>query len=323
MPRHGSPVWLEADGHSVRISNPEKLWFPEIGITKLEVARYYLAVAEGALRATRMRPVILKRYPEGAAAAHFYQKRAPTPRPEWIETVTYVFPSGRSADEVVMADAAHLLWTANLGCIEIHPHPLRAGDLDHPDELRIDLDPSPGVPFADVREVALRVREVLAEHGMVSFPKTSGSRGMHVYVRIEPRWEFRQVRRAALAVARAVVAEVPELATDRWWKKERRGVFLDYNQNARDRTIAAAWSLRATPDARVSMPLSWDEVPTCDPGEFTIHTAVARLGRRGDPAARIDDAAFGLDSLLEEADRQDDEGAGPRPYPPFHPRPSP
>jgi bifunctional non-homologous end joining protein LigD len=323
MPRHGSPVWLEADGHSVRITNPDKLWFPRLAVTKLDVARYYLSVAEGVLRAAGRRPVILKRYPEGADAPPFYQKRAPSPRPDWVQTATFVFPSGRRAEELVLADAAHLLWAANLGCIEVHPHPLRAGELHHPDELRIDLDPTPGVAFEDVRRVALIVRDVLGDHQLKGFPKTSGSRGMHVYVRIEPRWEFRQVRRAALAVARAVVERAPALASDRWWKRERHGVFVDFNQNARDRTIAAAWSLRATADARVSMPLFWDEVPSCDPAAFTIHTAPRRLAERGDPAARIDDTAYGLDSLLEEAARQERKGAGEPPYPPYHPRPTP
>src|SRR3989454_2694784 len=263
---------LQVAGREVKISNPDKLFFPKSGHTKLDLVRYYMAVAEGALRGVYGRPMALKRFVNGAEGEAFFQKRAPTSRPEWIETVELSFPSGRTAREVVLRDAAQLAWIINLGCIDLHPHPVRAGDLDHPDELRVDLDPVPGVPWAQVREVALLAREVLQEHGLTGWPKTSGSRGIHVNVRIEPRWTFQEVRAAALALAREVERRAPALATSKWWKEERHGVFIDYNQNAKDRTVASAYSVRPTPDARVSTPLSWDEVPLVEPESFTLAT---------------------------------------------------
>ena len=247
-------------GREVTISNPDKVYFPEAGYTKRDLVAYYLAVADGALRGVAGRPMALKRFVEGAAGDFFFQKRAPTSRPEWIETVELSFPSGRTADEVVVRDAAQLLWVVNLGCIDLNPHPVRAEDLDHPDELRVDLDPVPGVPWDHIRQVALVTREALADLGLVGWPKTSGSRGIHINVRIKPEWTFPEVRRAALALARDVERRVPALATSKWWKEERHGVFLDYNQNAKDRTVASAYSVRPTPDARVSAPLTWDEV---------------------------------------------------------------
>ncbi len=246
---------LEVAGREVIVTNPDKVYFPSAGITKRELVHYYLAVAEGALRGVRDRPMQLKRYVDGAEGEPFYQKRAPASRPPWIEVAELRFPSGRSADEIVVRDAAQLLWVVNLGCLDLHPHPVRAADLEHPDELRVDLDPVPGVPWDQVRRVALLVREVLVAHGLTGWPKTSGSRGIHVYARIEPRWGFGEVRQAALALAREVERRAPDLATSKWWKEERHGVFIDYNQNAKDRTIAAAYSVRAVPDARVSTPV--------------------------------------------------------------------
>src|SRR5438128_4971065 len=271
MPKEKQVV-LEAAGREVIITNPGKVFFPRAGYTKLDLAKYYLAVAGGALRGIENRPIVLKRYVNGADRAPFFQKRAPEQHPDWIETVELRFPSGRTAREVVVRDAAQLLWIVNLGCIDLNPHPVRADDLDHPDELRVDLDPGPGVKWDDVRLVALVVRDVLAEHGLRGWPKTSGSRGIHINVRIERRWSFDQVRRAALALAREVERPAPKLATATWWKEERHGVFLDYNQNAKDRTVASAWSVRPTPDARVSMPLEWDEVPDSKPEDFTVLT---------------------------------------------------
>src|SRR6266550_3148341 len=276
---------LSVEGREVQITHPDKLYFSsQAKISKLDLVRYYLSVAPGALAGIQDRPIVLKRFVNGAEADAFYQKRAPEQRPSWLRTVTLSFPSGRTAEEVVVDDAAGLAWVVNLGCIELHPHPVRAGDLDHPDELRVDLDPGPGVGWDDVRRVTLIVRDVLEENGLVGWPKTSGSRGMHVNVRVERRWSFDQVRRAALALAREVERRAPEKATSKWWKEERHGVFLDYNQNAKDRTVASAWSVRPTPDARVSMPLEWDEVPDCDPAEFTLITA----SKRGDASAGID-----------------------------------
>jgi len=312
------PAVLVAAGREVLITNPDKVYFPEAGYTKLDLARYYLAVAEGALRGIAGRPIVLKRYVNGVGAEPFFQKRAPSQRPDWIETVELRFPSGRAAEEVVVRDAAQLLWIVNLGCVDLNPHPVRADDLDHPDELRLDLDPGPGVGWDQVRQVALVVRDVLADHGLRGWPKTSGSRGMHVDVRIEPRWSFTQVRRAALAVAREVERRAPELATSKWWKEERHGVFLDYNQNAKDRTVASAWSVRPTPDARVSMPLDWDEVATCDPAVFTLATAPARFAARGDPAAGIDAAPGRLDALLALSAAQERDGLGDAPWPPHY-----
>src|SRR5437773_8196842 len=272
MASQGERVVLEVGGREVAVSNPGKVYFPEAGITKLEVVRYYLAVAEGALRGAGGRPNVLVRYANGIHGEFFYQKRAPEKRPDWIEVVALQFPSGRTAEEVVPRDAATLVWMANLGCLELHPHPVRADDLDHPDELRVDLDPVPGVTWNQVRDVAAVVRATLDDFKLIGWPKTSGSRGMHVYVRIERKWRFGEVRRAALAFAREVERRAPDLATSKWWKEERHGVFVDYNQNAKDRTVASAYSVRPTPDARVSAPLTWDEVDTCDPSAFTIDT---------------------------------------------------
>ena len=304
------------DGREVAISNPEKIFFPELGTTKLDLVRYYLAVAPGALRGAGGRPMALKRYVDGAAGEFFFQKRAPQSRPAWVETVELKFPSGRTASEVVLRDAAALIWIVNLGCIDLHPHPVRAGDLDHPDELRVDLDPGPGVPFDDVRKVALLAREVLGEHGLIGFPKTSGSRGIHVNVRIEPRWTFPEVRAAALALAREIERRAPLLATSKWWKEERHGVFIDYNQNAKDRTVASAYAVRPTPDARVSTPLSWDEVAAVEPEAFTLATVPERFARIGDPHARIDAEAGSLEPLLELSARQKAEGQADAPWPP-------
>ena len=307
---------LEVDGREVSISNPDKLYFPVAGITKLALVRYYLAVAEGALRGVRDRPMQLKRYVDGAEGEFFYQKRAPASRPPWIDVVELRFPSGRTAQEVVVRSAAQLAWVVNLGCIDLHPHPVRADDLEHPDELRVDLDPVPGVPWAQVREVALLVGEVLREHGLVGWPKTSGSRGLHVYARVLPRWSFAEVRQAALALAREVERRAPALATSRWWKEERHGVFIDYNQNAKDRTTASAYSVRPTPDARVSAPLTWAELPSCDPAEFTLRTMPARFAALGDVGAGIDAAAGSLEPLLALAERQRASGLADAPWPP-------
>ncbi|HEX3244895.1 MAG TPA: DNA polymerase domain-containing protein [Chloroflexota bacterium] len=312
------PTVLEVAGREVVITNPDKVFFPQAGYTKMALVNYYLAVAEGAMLGIFSRPIVLKRFVNGADKDPFFQKRAPDQRPDWIDTVELSFPSGRTASEVVARDAAQLLWTINLGCIDLNPHPVRAEDLDHPDELRVDLDPGPGVPWDDIRRVALVVREVLEDHGLRGWPKTSGSRGIHVNVRIEPRWTFDQVRRAALALSREVERRVPELATSKWWKEERHGVFLDYNQNAKDRTVASAWSVRPTPDARVSMPLDWDEVPTVDPSAFTLVTAPERFKERGDASAGIDDSAGSLDRLLELSAAQEAEGQGDAPWPPHY-----
>src|SRR5919198_2432347 len=311
-------IVLEVGGREVVITNPDKVFFPQAGHTKLDLVQYYTAVAEGALRGTAGRPIVLKRYVEGTDGPPFFQKRAPTSRPAWVETVELRFPSGRTAHEIVVRDAAQLLWIVNLGCIDLNPHPVRADDLEHPDELRVDLDPGPGVGWDDVRRVTLLVRDVLDEHGLHAWPKTSGSRGMHVNVRIERRWSFDQVRRAALALAREVERRAPGQATSKWWKEERRGVFLDYNQNAKDRTVASAWSVRPTPDARVSMPLEWDEVADCDPAAFTLATAPARFAERGDASAGIDGAAESLDALLELSASQEAAGLGDAPWPPHY-----
>ena len=307
---------IVAAGREVTVTNPDKVYFPKAGYTKLDVVKYYAAVAPGALRGIEARPIVLKRYVDGAEGEPFFQKRAPEQHPEWVETVERRFPSGRTAREIVVRDAAQLLWIVNLGCIDLNPHPVRADDLDHPDELRIDLDPGPGVSFDDVRRVALVVRDVLDAHSLRGWPKTSGSRGIHVNIRIERRWSFDEVRRAALAVAREAERRVPDLATSKWWKEERHGVFLDYNQNAKDRTVASAWSVRPTPDARVSMPIEWDEVADCDPAAFTLITAPARFAERGDASAGIDDAAGSLDGLLELSAKQEEAGLGDAPWPP-------
>jgi DNA ligase D-like protein (predicted polymerase) len=309
---------VEVAGRQVAISNPDKVFFPGPGYTKRDLVGYYLAVADGALRGAGGRPMALKRYVNGAEGEFFFQKRAPASRPEWVRTVELAFPSGRTADEIVLDDAAGLAWVTNLGCIDLNPHPVRADDLDHPDELRVDLDPMPGVAWDDIRRVAIVAREVLAEHGLVGWPKTSGSRGIHVNVRIERRWTFDQVRRAALALAREVERRAPAMSSSKWWKEERRGVFIDYNQNAKDRTVASAYSVRPVPDARVSAPVTWDELPDCELGDFTLATVPARFARLGDPAAGIDKAAGSLDSLLDLAGRQEKEGLGDAPWPPMY-----
>ncbi len=290
---------LTVAGREVSISNPRKVLFPQPGYTKLDLVRYYLAVAEGALRGAGNRPNVLVRYPNGLDGEFFYQKRAPQSRPPWIDVVSLSFPSGRTAEEIVPRDAASLAWMANLACLELHPHPVRADDLDHPDELRIDLDPVPGVEWTQVRDVAQVVHSALDDFGLTGWPKTSGSRGIHVYVRIERRWTFQEVRRAALAFAREVERRAPSLATSKWWKEERHGVFLDYNQNAKDRTIASAYSVRPTADARVSAPLTWDEIDDCNPADFTLKTMPARFAQVGDRHAGIDERPCALDALIE------------------------
>jgi len=308
---------LSVDGREVRVTHPGKLYFSkQVQVSKLDLVRYYLAVAPGALQGIRDRPIVLKRFVNGAEAEPFYQKRAPTDRPEWLRTVTLSFPSGRTAEEIVVDDAAGLAWIVNLGCLELHPHPVRTGDLDHPDELRVDLDPIPGVGWDDVRRVAMEVKTLLEEVGLRGWPKTSGSRGMHVNVRIEPRWSFTEVRRAALALSRAVERRAPGLATSKWWKEERHGVFLDYNQNAKDRTTCSAYSVRPLPDARVSTPVEWDEVMACDPAEFTVFTVPERFAKKGDPHVGMDGAAGSLEALLEMAARDEAEGLGDAPWPP-------
>jgi len=307
---------LEVAGREVTVSNPDKVYFPRTGHTKLDLVRYYLAVAEGALRGVSQRPMALKRFVNGAEGEFFFQKRAPESRPEWMETVELRFPSGRSAHEIVVRDAAQLAWVVNLGCIDLNPHPVRADDLDHPDELRVDLDPVPGVPWADIVQVALATREVLEDFGLVGWPKTSGSRGFHVYCRIQRRWSFPEVRRAAVALAREVERRAPEIATSKWWKEERHGVFLDYNQNAKDRTVASAYSVRPTTDARVSMPLPWDQVADCRPEAFTIDTVPELFAAAGDAADGIDGEAGSLEPLLELASQHETAGFADAPWPP-------
>ncbi|HEY6077468.1 MAG TPA: DNA polymerase domain-containing protein [Polyangiaceae bacterium] len=308
---------LTVAGREVRITHPGKPYFwKQLALTKLDVVRYYLAVAEGALAGIRDRPIVLKRFVNGAEAPPFYQKRAPEKLPEWLRTVTLAFPSGRTAQEVVVDDAAGLAWVVNLGCVELHPHPVRAGDLEHPDELRVDLDPGPGVAWQDVRRVALEVKALLEEQGLLGFVKTSGSRGIHVNARIQPRWSFGDVRRAALALSREIERRVPTLATSKWWKEERHGVFLDYNQNAKDRTTCSAYSVRPLPDARVSAPLFWHEVADCDPADFTLLSVPARFARLGDPHADMERVAGSLEGLLELAARDQASGLGDAPWPP-------
>ncbi|HSV08514.1 MAG TPA: DNA polymerase domain-containing protein [Candidatus Binatus sp.] len=309
---------IEVDGREVVISNPGKIYFPEAGVTKLEVVRYYLAVAEGALRGAGGRPNVLVRYADGIHGEFFYQKRAPASRPTWIEVVALRFPSGRIAEEVVPRDAAALAWMVNLGCLELHPHPVRTQDLEHPDELRVDLDPVPGVEWQQLRAVARVVRGVLEDFGLVGWPKTSGSRGIHVNVRIHPRWTFSQVRRAALALAREVERRAPDEATSKWWKEERHGVFLDYNQNAKDRTVCSAYSVRPKPDARVSAPLTWDELDECRPEDFTLRTMPGRFAAIGDRHAEIDAHPGSLEALLDLSARQEAEGLGDAPWPPHY-----
>jgi len=311
---------IDVAGRDVRITNPDKVFFPALGVTKLQLVRYWLDVAEGALTGSRDRPTLLKRHPDGVDGFFFYQKRVPTSRPDWIETVTVQFPSGRSAEFLAMRDAAHLAWAINLGCLELHPWNVRTTDTEHPDEIRFDLDPTPEFTWADVRRTALLVRETLDDFGLAAFPKTSGKRGMHILMRIEPLWGFGDIRRAALALGREVEKRAPGLATTAWWKEERRGVFVDYNQNARDRTLASAYSVRPTPDGRVSAPLSWDEVADAEPGDFTIRTVPRRFADIGDPGATIDDTAFSIEPLLELADRQESEGMPEAPWPPHFPK---
>ncbi len=307
---------LEVAGHKVTISNPSKVFFPEPNLTKLDLVTYYLAVADGALRGVKDRPMALKRFVNGATGEAFFQKRAPASVPPYVRTVELSFPSGRTADEVVVSNAAALAWVINLGCIDLNPHPTRADDLEHPDELRVDLDPGPGVPWADVRSVAMVTRDVLADHGLTGWPKTSGSRGMHVYVRIKQSWGFGEVRRAALALAREVERRAPEIATSKWWKEERHGVFLDYNQNAKDRTVASVYSVRPVTNAQVSAPLTWEEVPDAELGDFTLKTMQDRYARMGDVGAGIDDAVGSLDGLLDLSARQEAQGQGDAPWPP-------
>jgi DNA ligase D-like protein (predicted polymerase) len=308
---------LSIDGREVRVTNPDKLYFSrQVRLPKLDLVRYYLAVAPGALGGIRDRPLVLKRYVDGAEGEAFYQKRAPSQRPSWLRTITLAFPSGRTAEEIVVDDAAGLAWIVNLGCLELHPHPVRSGDLDHPDELRVDLDPGPGVAWNDVRTVALEVKSLLEEMGLRGWPKTSGSRGMHINVRIEPRWTFDEVRRAALALSREVERRAPALASSKWWKEERHGVFLDYNQNAKDRTTCSAYSVRPVLDARVSAPLEWNEVPGCEPADFTVLTMPTRFAELGDPHAHIDDAVGSLEKLLELAAKDEAAGLGDAPWPP-------
>jgi bifunctional non-homologous end joining protein LigD len=309
---------LTVAGREIAISNPGKVLFPQAGYTKLDLARYYLAVAAGALQGAGGRPNVLVRYPNGVGSEFFYQKRAPASRPPWIEVVALQFPSGRSAEEMVPRDAAALLWMANLACLELHPHPVRAGDLDHPDELRVDLDPVPGIEWAQIRDVAAVVHATLDEFGLIGWPKTSGSRGIHIFVRIEPRWTFGEVRRAALALAREVERRASQIATSKWWKEERHGVFIDYNQNAKDRTVASAYSVRPTADARVSAPLAWDEIADCNPADFTLATMPARFAAIGDRHADMDRHPGSLTALLELSARQETEGMGDAPWPPHY-----
>jgi bifunctional non-homologous end joining protein LigD len=315
--KEGRTEVLQIDGHDVSVSNADKLYFSkQTKLTKLDLVRYYLSIAPGAIGGIRDRPIVLKRFVDGAEGEAFYQKRAPANRPSWLRTITLSFPSGRTAEEIVVDDAAGLAWIVNLGCIELHPHPVRAGDLEHPDELRVDLDPGPGVSWDDVRKVALEVKALLEEMGLRGWPKTSGSRGMHINVRIHPRWTFIEVRRAALALSRAIERRAPAVATSKWWKEERHGVFLDYNQNAKDRTTCSAYSVRPLADARVSAPLDWNEVPDCDPADFTVLTMPRRFAEIGDPHEEIDHSPGSLDKLLELAGEDEAAGLGDAPWPP-------
>jgi bifunctional non-homologous end joining protein LigD len=317
MAKEAASKMLSVEGRDIQITHPDKLYFSsQARISKLDLVYYYLSIAPGALAGIRDRPIVLKRFVNGAEAEAFYQKRAPAQRPPWLRTVTLSFPSGRTAEEVVVDDAAGLAWIVNLGCLELHPHPVRSGNLEHPDELRIDLDPIPGVSWADVRRVALEVHALLDELGLRGWPKTSGSRGMHVNVRIEPRWTFAEVRRAAVALSRAVERRAPALASSKWWKEERHGVFLDYNQNAKDRTTCSAYSVRPLSDARVSTPLHWHEVPDCDPADFTMFTVPQRFSKIGDPHVGINDAPGSIEKLLELADKDESAGLGDAPWPP-------
>jgi DNA ligase D-like protein (predicted polymerase) len=308
---------LSIDGHEVRITHPDKLYFSkQANVSKLDLVRYYLSVAPGALSGIQDRPIVLKRFVNGAEGEAFYQKRAPSERPHWLRTVVLSFPSGRTAEEIVVDDTAGLAWIVNLGCIELHPHPVRSRDLDHPDELRVDLDPGPGVEWSDVRKVALEVKALLADVGLRGWPKTSGSRGLHVNVRIQPKWSFAEVRRAAVALSRAVERRAPSIASSKWWKEERHGVFLDYNQNAKDRTTCSAYSVRPLPDARVSTPLSWEEVPDSDPADFTLFTVPKRFTEIGDPHREMNEAPGSLEALLELAAKDEADGLADAPWPP-------
>jgi bifunctional non-homologous end joining protein LigD len=310
-------VSIAVEGREVRITHPDKAYFSrEVRLSKLDIVNYYLSLAPGAVAGIRDRPIVLKRFVDGAEGQPFYQKRAPAKRPPWLRTVTLSFPSGRTAEEVVVDDAAGLAWIVNLGCLELHPHPVRASDLDHPDELRVDLDPTPGVAWADIRRVALEVHALLDELGLRGWPKTSGSRGLHINVRIHRRWTFAEVRRAALALSREIERRMPGMATSKWWKEERQGVFLDYNQNAKDRTTCSAYSVRPLPDARVSAPIRWDEVPDCDPADFTALTMPERFRTQGDPHAAMDEAPGSLELLLDLAARDEAAGLGDAPWPP-------
>jgi DNA ligase D len=315
-PAKGNHVVVETSGRELRVSNPGKPFFPKVGLTKMDLVNYYLECELAVVRHLRDRPTVMKRWVDGVEGEPFFQKRVPDTAPEWLQTATVTFPSGRHARELVPNDAAHLIWGVNLGVIDWNPWPVRRADLDHPDELRVDLDPGPEVPFSEVREVALAVREVLEEHGLRGFPKTSGSRGIHVYVRLVPEQTFEEVRRAALALAREVERRMPGRATSRWWKEEREGVFIDYNQNARDRTVASAYSVRAVPDARVSCPLEWKEVADVEPAELNMRTVPVRLREQGDPSAAIDEHPGSLDGLLELAARDERDGLGDAPWPP-------
>jgi len=316
MAKKAASEVISIEGREVQITSPDKLYFSQARISKLDLVRYYLSIAPGALAGIRDRPIVLKRFVNGAEAEAFYQKRAPSQRPSWLRTVTLSFPSGRTAEEIVVDDAPGLAWIVNLGCIELHPHPVRSGNLEHPDELRIDLDPVPGVSWADVRRVALEVQVLLEEVGLRGWPKTSGSRGMHVNVRIEPRWTFAEVRRAAVEFSRAVERRAPTLASSKWWKEERHGVFLDYNQNAKDRTTCSGFSVRPLPDARVSTPLHWSEVPDCDPADFTIFTVPERFAKMGNPHEGMDGAPGSLERLLDLAEKDEAAGLGDAPWPP-------
>jgi DNA ligase D-like protein (predicted polymerase) len=311
-------VMINAAGREVAVTHPAKIFFPEAKITKLDLVEYYLAVADGALRGAGGRPNVLVRYADGIHGEFFFQKRAPAARPPWIEVATIHFPSGREAEEVVPRDAAALAWMVNLGCLELHPHPVRAENLDHPDELRIDLDPMPGIGWPQLLQVAQASRETLTAFGLTGWPKTSGSRGIHINVRIEARWTFPEVRRAALAFAREVERRLPELATSKWWKEERHGVFIDYNQNAKDRTVASAYSARPNAAARVSAPVTWGELFECDPGDFTVRSMPARFASIGDRHASIDEHRCSLEALLEQSRRHEAEGLGDAPWPPHY-----
>jgi DNA ligase D-like protein (predicted polymerase) len=315
-------VDLGVGGKTVTVTNPEKVFFSTRGETKLDLVQYYVAVGEGALRGVYERPTVLKRFPNGAEGDFFFQKRVPVKgRPDWLQTCTVSFPSGRSAEELCPVDVAHVAWAANLGCLDLNPWPVRRDDVDHPDELRVDLDPQPGVAFDTVRKVALCVREVLEEHGLVGFPKTSGSRGIHINIRVKPEWDFLGVRRSALALAREVERRMPNEATSAWWKEQRgERVFIDFNQNARDRTVASAYSVRNNPEGKVSCPLTWDEVPEVEPLDLTLATVPARFAAIGDPGAGIDDVEYSLDSLLDLSQRDEREGLGDAPWPPNFPK---